>query len=177
MLKLILFGIGCVLIFEGFIYFLFAKKLRDMLYIVGITDGKKVDSISCFYGDTVFKDNNVYNSLKKRISQSLKSLGFSHHTKELGKVKDIDQAGSYLRIRPMWHAHPEKEVLAKYLKNYSSKNNFNCVMRETKYKRFLPAKKNQINLLKKNNKLNLDKVSLPDPDKPNTKIKCILITS
>ena len=46
MLKLILFGMGCILIFEGFIYFLFAKKLRDMFYIVSSYEPEKIRSFS-----------------------------------------------------------------------------------------------------------------------------------
>ena len=46
MLKLILFGLGCILIFEGFIYFLFAKKLKDMLLIVNSYEPEKIRSIS-----------------------------------------------------------------------------------------------------------------------------------
>jgi len=46
MLKLILFGMGCILIFEGFIYFLFAKKLRDMFQIVSSYEPEKIRSFS-----------------------------------------------------------------------------------------------------------------------------------
>ena len=42
MLKLILFGMGCILIFEGFVYFIFAKKLRDMLHIVNSYEPEKI---------------------------------------------------------------------------------------------------------------------------------------
>lgn len=42
MLKLILFGMGCILIFEGFVYFLFAKKLRDMFHIVNSYEPEKI---------------------------------------------------------------------------------------------------------------------------------------
>ena len=46
MLKLILFGMGCILIFEGLIYFLFAKKLRDMFCIVSSYEPEKIRSFS-----------------------------------------------------------------------------------------------------------------------------------
>ena len=46
MLKLILFGMGFVFVFEGFIYFLFAKKLRDMFHIVSSYEPEKIRSFS-----------------------------------------------------------------------------------------------------------------------------------
>ena len=46
MLKLILFGIGFVFIFEGFIYFLFAKKMRNMVDIISSYEPEKIRSFS-----------------------------------------------------------------------------------------------------------------------------------
>ena len=42
MLKLILFGMGFVLIFEGLIYFLFAKKIRNMFDVISSYEPEKI---------------------------------------------------------------------------------------------------------------------------------------
>ena len=46
MLKLILFGIGFIFIFEGFVYFLFAKKLKKMFDIISSYEPEKIRSFS-----------------------------------------------------------------------------------------------------------------------------------
>lgn len=46
MLKFILFGMGFVLVFEGLIYFLFAKKLKNMFNIISSFDPEKIRSFS-----------------------------------------------------------------------------------------------------------------------------------
>jgi len=46
MLKLILFGISFVFIFEGLIYFLFAKKMRNMFDIISSYEPEKIRSFS-----------------------------------------------------------------------------------------------------------------------------------
>jgi uncharacterized protein YjeT (DUF2065 family) len=46
MLKLILFGIGFVLVFEGLIYFLFAKNIKKMFEIVSLYEPEKISFFS-----------------------------------------------------------------------------------------------------------------------------------
>jgi uncharacterized protein YjeT (DUF2065 family) len=42
MIKVILLSIGLVLVFEGSIYFLFAKKLKDMFEIINSLEPEKI---------------------------------------------------------------------------------------------------------------------------------------
>tara|TARA_Y100000748_G_C15427856_1_gene462040 strand:+ start:515 stop:715 length:201 start_codon:yes stop_codon:yes gene_type:complete len=46
MLELFLFGIGCVLLFEGLIYFFFAKKIKDMFQLVSTVKSEKIRNFS-----------------------------------------------------------------------------------------------------------------------------------
>ena len=49
MLELFLFGIGCVLLFEGLIYFFFAKKIKDMFQLVSTVKSEKIMSIINYF--------------------------------------------------------------------------------------------------------------------------------
>ena len=46
MLKFILFGIGFVFLFEGLIYFLFAKKIKNMFRVINYMDSDKIKSFA-----------------------------------------------------------------------------------------------------------------------------------
>ena len=46
MLKVLLLSIGLVLVFEGLIYFLFAKQVRNMLEVIKSYDPEKIRSFS-----------------------------------------------------------------------------------------------------------------------------------
>ena len=46
MLKLFLFGIGFVLLFEGLVYFIFARKIRDIFKIIDSLESEKIRNFS-----------------------------------------------------------------------------------------------------------------------------------
>ena len=46
MLKLFLFGIGFVLLFEGLVYFLFAKKIKEMFEMIKDIKAEKIRNFS-----------------------------------------------------------------------------------------------------------------------------------
>ena len=46
MLELFLFGIGFVLLFEGLVYFFFAKKIKEMFEIIKDTKAEKIRNFS-----------------------------------------------------------------------------------------------------------------------------------
>ena len=46
MLELFLFGIGFVLLFEGLVYFFFAKKIKDMFKLVSTVKSEKIRNFS-----------------------------------------------------------------------------------------------------------------------------------
>ena len=46
MLKLILFGIGFVFTFEGLIYFLFSKRIKNILKIISSFESEKIRNFS-----------------------------------------------------------------------------------------------------------------------------------
>ena len=46
MLKFFLFGLGCILIFEGLFYFFFANKIKTIIQLVNYSNTEKIKSIS-----------------------------------------------------------------------------------------------------------------------------------
>ena len=46
MLKFILFGIGFIFLFEGLVYFFFAKKINNMLQVINSFGTDKIKSFS-----------------------------------------------------------------------------------------------------------------------------------
>ena len=46
MLKFFLFGIGFIFLFEGLVYFFFAKKINNILQIINSLDTDKIKSFS-----------------------------------------------------------------------------------------------------------------------------------
>ena len=46
MLELILFGIGFVLLFEGLVYFFFAKKIKEMFEMIKDIKAEKIRNFS-----------------------------------------------------------------------------------------------------------------------------------
>ena len=46
MLELFLFGIGFVLLFEGLVYFLFAKKIKEMFEMIKDIKAEKIRNFS-----------------------------------------------------------------------------------------------------------------------------------
>ena len=47
MLELFLFGIGFVLLFEGLVYFFFAKKIKEMFVMIKDIKSEKIRNFSC----------------------------------------------------------------------------------------------------------------------------------
>ncbi len=48
MLKFIIFGIGFVFLFEGLVYFFFAKKIKNMLQIINSFNTENIKTFSTF---------------------------------------------------------------------------------------------------------------------------------
>jgi len=46
MLKFFLFGLGCILIFEGLFYFFFSKKIKEIFQLINYLNTEKIKSIS-----------------------------------------------------------------------------------------------------------------------------------
>ena len=162
-------------------------KKRDMLYVIGINSvkSKTVNSLSCFYGDLVFKDvkfyRNIFNNVKGAVKDKvdiMNNLGVEMEiSKELGRLKLNDGSKSFLRIRAMYQTHPEAKLM-ELIKDYNPKENkFNCVMREKKYLSFEENLRKKISDLAKKKVLFKSSVKLPDPNNDSKMIDCILIKS
>ena len=49
MLELFFFGIGFVLLFEGLVYFFFAKKIKKMFEMIKNIKAEKIRNFSCIF--------------------------------------------------------------------------------------------------------------------------------
>lgn len=122
---------------------------KDILYVVGNVDKKtkSLRSMWWIYGDCFCADSDVYQSVKKRISESIeKKSGFEFSkTNELGRINGIDaQRFTDLRIRGMWLLkNPHKIFSDNGYVDYNPQANFTETMlieediRKISFKKFV----------------------------------------
>ncbi|MEG1564382.1 MAG: NgoPII family restriction endonuclease, partial [Bacteroides sp.] len=81
-------------------------SIRDIIYAVGVVDGKNLNSLAFIYGMDYCADKDVYERIKLTIKNGVESITDVEfaETKELGRVNRVDPLGiTYLRVRGMWH--------------------------------------------------------------------------
>jgi hypothetical protein len=81
------------------------KWTKDLMYIIGVVQKKRLKRLWLISGDCYAADNQVYKRIKNTISKGVKEIPFVEfsETKELGRVNKVDPLGiTYLRIRGMW---------------------------------------------------------------------------
>lgn len=114
-------------------------KEKDILYVIGTTDGNALKSLWFVYGDCYAANKDVYERVRNTISSGLHELsdvGFSE-TKELGRVNKVDPLGiTYLRIRGMWHIENPCKVF-EYIARPSGRNfSLDALVLKRKYDSF-----------------------------------------
>ena len=153
-------------------------EVKDILYAIGTMKKSALKSLWFVYGDCYAADNEIYQKLKDKISDSLNNIpdiDFSE-TKELGRVNRVDPLGiTYLRIRGMWHIeHPNK--VFKYLNTKNESDfNLNSLILEDKYNSF--PELDRLNLEKISNpNFSIEDVQIKSPNNPAKLLKAKLIT-
>jgi NgoPII restriction endonuclease len=81
------------------------KWTKDLMYIIGVVQKKRLKRLWLIAGDCYAADDRVYKRIKNTISKGVGEIPFVEfsETKELGRVNKVDPLGiTYLRIRGMW---------------------------------------------------------------------------
>lgn len=90
-------------------------KVKDLIYVVGVVDSRRLRTLWFVYGDCYAADKEVYEKIRNKISlgvNELQSIEFSK-TRELGRVNRVDPLGiTYLRVRGMWHIENPSKVFS-----------------------------------------------------------------
>lgn len=154
-------------------------KEKDIIYIVGVVNNSKLNSLCMVYGTEFCASQECYERVKNTIKEiivTIPSIEFSE-TKELGRVNKVDPLGiTYLRVRGMWGIeNPWKVFEYIYKKDIQKEFNFMCLINSKKWEEFSNTV-DLINLMKLNSNLDVKNVKVKDPNNPATFIDSKLIT-
>lgn len=114
---------------------------KDMIYCVGMVDGKRLKQLWMVYGDCYAAERNIYTRIQNTISEGLEAIPNIEleETKELGRVNRIDPLGiTSLRIRGMWLLDNPRSVFS-YLDlvdDNALTTQINCIIPTEKYLSF-----------------------------------------
>ncbi|MFW2177565.1 MULTISPECIES: NgoPII family restriction endonuclease [unclassified Moraxella] len=113
---------------------------KDMLYVVGVVNKNKLESLALVYGVDYAADDEVYQAIKNRIKmgvETIEGVEFTE-TKELGKIKKVDPLGiTDLRVRGMWHIQsPFKVFDYVYQRDFSHALNIMVIINDEKWQTF-----------------------------------------
>lgn len=152
---------------------------RDMLYVIGICDSRKIKQLCMVYGTEYCADIETYTRIEKVVKEGLESLENVElaKTNELGRLNKVDPLGiTNMRIRGMWTiSNPLKVFNYIYRPKLTSDFNFMCLINKDKYKKF----DNTVyleSLVGKIEGLNLEEVRVKNPNNPASLVECKLIT-
>ena len=142
---------------------------KDILYIVGVVNGKILKHLCMIYGTDYCASEkcylNVYHRIKAGV-ENIEGIEFSP-TRELGRINRVDPLGiTYLRMRGMWHIeNPWKVFSYVYRRNLNANFNFMCIIGKDKWESFA-NRDNLISLQKTNPNFKILDVSVRNPDNP-----------
>ncbi len=110
---------------------------KDMIYVVGVVDGKELRHLAMVYGADYCADDECYNRIKSTIKSGVESISGVEfaETKELGRINRVDPLGiTYMRIRGMWGIENPWNVFDYvYQRNMNKKFNFMCIINDEKW--------------------------------------------
>ncbi|OOF39768.1 restriction endonuclease [Rodentibacter mrazii] len=115
-------------------------KEKDIIYSVGIIDGRNLKHLCMVYGIDYCADEECYLRIKSTIKngvESIPNVEFSE-TKELGRVNKVDPLGiTYLRVRGMWGIeNPWTVFSAIYQRDFYRTFNFMAIINDEKWNSF-----------------------------------------
>ena len=152
---------------------------RDMLYVVGICDTKKVKQLCMVYGTEYCADIETYERIERVIKNVLENMEDVElaQTNELGRLNKVDPMKiTNMRIRGMWTiSNPFKVFQRIYQPNAYKKFNFMGLISEEKYATFSNTAQLEA-LVGKIAGLQIKSVEVRDPNEPRQMRKCKLIT-
>lgn len=152
---------------------------RDMLYVIGVCDTKKIKQLCMVYGTEYCADIETYTRIENVVKEGLQSIENVElaQTNELGRLNKVDPLGiTNMRIRGMWTImNPLKVFNYIYTPNSSKIFNFMCLINSEKYAT-LSNVKDLESLTNEISDLNIKDVKVKNPNNPAQLIECKLIT-
>lgn len=152
---------------------------RDMLYVIGVCDTKKIKQLCMVYGTEYCADIETYTRIENVVKEGLQSIENVElaQTNELGRLNKVDPLGiTNMRIRGMWTImNPLKVFNYVYMPNFSKTFNFMCLINSEKYAT-LSNIKNLEGFTNEIPDLNIKDVKVKNPNNPAQLIECKLIT-
>ena len=152
---------------------------RDMLYVIGVCDTKKIKQLCMVYGTEYCADIETYTRIENVVKEGLQSIENVElaQTNELGRLNKVDPLGiTNMRIRGMWTImNPLKVFNYVYMPNSSKTFNFMCLINSEKYAT-LSNIKNLESFTNEIPDLNIKDVKVKNPNNPAQLIECKLIT-
>ncbi|MBD5427383.1 MAG: NgoPII family restriction endonuclease [Treponema sp.] len=152
---------------------------KDMIYAVGVVEGKRLTSLAFVYGEDYCASKETYENIKSIIKtgvESIPNVEFAE-SKELGRVNRVDPLGiTYLRIRGMWGIENPFTVFDYiYRRNFSNAFNFMCVINDDKFNSFENAP-DLYDFAGTHKNLSVSDVRIKDPNNPARLKEAKLIT-
>lgn len=152
-------------------------KVKDLIYCVGHTSDKSLNSLWMVYGSIFAAKHEIYQRIKTAITSGINLIPdvvFSN-TKELGRVNQVDPLGiTNLRIRGMWHIENPRKVFDYLHKSQENKFELITIIPKSKFQSF--PKESILKLQKITQKgFTIEDVKVKNPNNPAILIDCKLI--
>jgi hypothetical protein len=150
---------------------------KDIIYVIGVTEGKRLKLLWFIYGDCYAADREIYERIIHTIANGINEIPgveFSE-TKELGRVNNVDPLNlTYLRIRGMWGIKNPLSVFDYLNLDYHKNSSFQMIalMQKSKYLSFPQQDREALAALVNNNFQITDK----DIKSPNNPVQLIPAT-
>lgn len=154
-------------------------SVKDLLYIIGLANDDKINTIYMLYGSEYCASKEVYERIKNTIKIGIESLRDVEltETNELAKVKRVDPLGiTDLRVRGMWHIKsPFKVFDYIYTPNTDAIFSLIFLVSIDKYNTFDNTELLE-SMLKDYNNLKIEDKKIKDPNNPANLIDVKLIS-
>lgn len=151
---------------------------KDIIYVVGIVDDSKINSLCMIYGMDYAAENSIYERIKNKIIDGINDIHDIEFvpTNELAKIKKVDPLGiTDLRVRGMWQIdNPFKVFDYVYKRDCSKQFNFMSIISNNKYNSFDNTKiiEDKVGI----NGFNIRDINIKNPNNPACLENAKLIT-
>jgi hypothetical protein len=143
---------------------------KDIIYAIGVAQGKKLKLLWLIYGDCYAADREIYERITDTIAigiNRIPGVDFSK-TRELGRVNKVDPLNiTYLRIRGMWGIQNPLSVFDYVDLGYQKDASFQMIalMKKSKYLSLPIQDREQLEALINNNFQIID-IEIKSPNNP-----------
>ncbi len=147
--------------------------VKDLLYCIGIVNGRKLKCLWFVYGDCYAADKSVYERIKNTITSGVENIPdviFSE-TNEIARINNVDPLKiTYFRIRGMWGIENPINVFDVPPLNKNAAFTLYAIMKEKKYLSFPDKDRKRLEDIKDSNFMIKD-INIKSPNNPMKFIK------